>query len=281
MLAVRRWLPAGGLPPLVSACHPEPSAAVTAVAAGLAMSVGRGAAALLVAAAFLAGQLSIGWSNDWLDAARDRASGRPDKPTVGDRVAPATLRRAALAAATVCLPLSLAMGWAAGLAHLLAVAMGWAYNLGLKGTALSWLPYAVAFGLLPSVVTLGLPGSPWAPWWAGLAGVLLGVGAHLANALPDLDADERTGVHGLPHRIGGPASRAGAGVLLLTATAVLVLAPGRRTAGGVLALAASAVLTIAGLAASARPGSRAAFRATMAVALLDVGLLLVQGTRLA
>ena len=31
------------------------------------------------------------------------------------------------------------------------------YNLGLKNTAGSWLPYAVAFGALPSVVSLAGP----------------------------------------------------------------------------------------------------------------------------
>ncbi|MHA6618356.1 hypothetical protein [Pseudonocardia sp. DLS-67] len=35
---------------------------------------------LLVAAAVLAGQVSIGWRGDALDAGRDAAAGRPDKP---------------------------------------------------------------------------------------------------------------------------------------------------------------------------------------------------------
>ena len=37
---------------------------------------------LLVAAAVLAGQLSVGWLNDYLDADRDRAVRRADKPVV-------------------------------------------------------------------------------------------------------------------------------------------------------------------------------------------------------
>ena len=60
---------------LALSCHPLPTIAVTAISAGLAalagLSPARGA---LVVAAVFAGQLSIGWSNDAIDAARDRAS---------------------------------------------------------------------------------------------------------------------------------------------------------------------------------------------------------------
>ena len=66
---------------LLRSSHPEPAAAVTAVAALLAVVVGRhpgGVAA--VAATIGASQLCVGWTNDWLDADRDRAVGRADKP---------------------------------------------------------------------------------------------------------------------------------------------------------------------------------------------------------
>src|SRR3954469_18999225 len=126
-----------GLPPLIQACHPEPTAAVTAITTALAVSAGRGAGSAWVAAALLSGQLSIGWSNDWIDADRDRRSGRPDKPVVRGELAPQTLRAAALSAAAACVPLSLAMGAEAGILHLLAVAAAWAYNLRLKSTWLS------------------------------------------------------------------------------------------------------------------------------------------------
>ncbi|MGA8113956.1 MAG: hypothetical protein WCA46_09870, partial [Actinocatenispora sp.] len=57
---------------LVRGCHPEPTVAVTVVATTLAVVVGRGTGgAAAVCVAVLAGQLSIGWSNDWWDAARD------------------------------------------------------------------------------------------------------------------------------------------------------------------------------------------------------------------
>src|SRR4051794_211623 len=136
---------------LVAACHPGPALAVTALATALAVSVD--ARPARVALAFLTGQLSVGWSNDWVDAERDRAVARPDKPVV-QGLPVATVRAAALLAATACVPLSLALGWRAGLAHLVAVASAWAYNLGLKATLASFVPYALSFGLVPDVVTL-------------------------------------------------------------------------------------------------------------------------------
>src|SRR5918994_1829605 len=66
---------------LLRACHPEPTAAVTLMMTALAVTAGRDArGVLMVAAAVLTGQLSIGWLNDVLDARRDRAVGRLDKP---------------------------------------------------------------------------------------------------------------------------------------------------------------------------------------------------------
>lgn len=265
---------------LVRACHPEPTLAVTAITTALAVSAGRGLGSGWVAAALLSGQLSIGWSNDWIDADRDSATARPDKPAGRGELAPTTVRDAAFVAAAACVPLSLAMGWRPGLTHLLAVGSAWAYNLRLKATMLSWAPYALAFGLVPSIVTLGLPASPWAPAWATAAGALLGVGAHLANVLPDLVDDAATGVRGLPHRLGRPRSAALSALLLLAATAVLAVGPPGGGVLGVAALLAAATVTATGLLLARRPGSRAAFRAAIAVAALDVILLLAQGSSL-
>ena len=267
---------------LVRASHPEPTVAVTAIATALAVSSGLGARSLLVAAAFLTGQLSVGWSNDWIDAARDARNGRTDKPVGQGRLSPSTVRTAALLAVGLCVPLSLALGLRAGLLHLAAVGAAWSYNARLKATAASWVPYALAFGAVPSIVVLALPGGGAAPWWATAAGALLGVGAHLCNALPDLEEDLAQGVRGLPHRLGPARSAAGAAVLLLTAAAVLAWGPsGGAGPLAVLAVVVSAVVTGAGLARSRRPGSRDAFRAAMVVAVLSVALLVARGAVLA
>ncbi len=268
---------------LARATHLGPTLAVTALATTLALAVGAGAAtAVVVALAALTGQLSVGWSNDWIDAERDRAVGRTDKPVVTGAVSPGTLRTGAFVAVGACVPLSLALGWRAGLLHLAAVGAAWAYNAGVKTTAWSWAPYAFAFGALPSVVTLTLPGHPLAQPWATGAGALLGIGAHLANVLPDFDDDAATGVQGLPHRLGRRATMQLAAASLLGATALVVVGPtGPPSPWAWAALAASALLTAAGaVVALRRPTSRFPFTATIAIAVVDVALLLLSGADL-
>lgn len=268
--------PASGL---VRCCHLEPTLGVTAVATLLAVAVGRGAlGSLAVGSAVLAGQLSIGWSNDYLDRSRDLATHRPDKPIAVGLVAPGLVRRAAGLAAVCCLPLSLLSGVGPAILHVVAVGSGWAYNVRLKATAGSPLPYAVSFGLLPAFVVAGLPHHPTPPAWLVLVGALLGVGAHFANVLPDLADDLRTGVVGLPHRIGRLASVLLAGSLLALASVVLALAanglPGWLRAAVVPITAAGG---LAGWLAGRRQGSRAAFLAVIWVAAADVVFLLLGG----
>lgn len=266
---------------LVRASHPGPTVVVTGIAATLAAGAGAppGRAAL-AAAAVLAGQLSIGWSNDWLDAARDHAVGRTSKPVVQGLVTAPALRAAALAAALACAVLSFATGLLPGLVHALAVASGWAYNHPLKRTAWSFVPYTVSFALLPVFLVTVQPGARPA-WWAVVTGGLLGAGAHVANVLPDLDDDAATGVRGLPHRLGRRASSVLAPALLVAAVLVVVLAPGQRAPGVLTAAGVAVVLALAaGVVGVTRPASRLPFRLTMGVAAVCVGLLLAAGSRM-
>ncbi len=267
---------------LVLATHPGPALAVTVVATLLAVAAGVPAGrAGLVCLAVLAGQASIGWSNDWLDADRDRAVARADKPVVQGAVSPAVLRSAALGSVVLAVVLSLLLGAAPGLLLLTLVASGWAYNAGLKRTAASVVPYVTGFGLLPAGVVAAAPGSPAAPWWLIAAGGALGAAAHLANVAPDIEEDLATGVRGLPHRIGARASAAAGAVLLFAASLVLVFGPdGPPTVAGWtgLALAVPAVV-VAALSGTAR-FRRLAFPAVMLLTVLDVVLLLAGGAAL-
>lgn len=263
---------------LALASHPGPTVAVTVFS--VAMAAGAGAPPLttaLVGAAVLAGQLSVGWSNDWIDAERDAAVGRTDKPVGTGRLRVSTVRTAALAAAAACVVLSLALGWRAGLVHLATVASAWAYNARLKSTVWSWAPYAFSFGFLPLAIALALPGAPVAAWWAMAAGALLGIGAHGANVVPDLQDDRATGVRGLPHLVGGTATSIGTALALVGATVLLVLAPPgppRAIAAGALVLAVG--LTFAGAVLALSGGrSRLPFTFAIAVAAVDVILLVL------
>jgi 4-hydroxybenzoate polyprenyltransferase len=256
---------------LLGACHPGPAVAVTLLAGLLAGAVGLGPAHIvLVVAAVLTGQLSIGWSNDLVDLARDRVVGREDKPLVDGRVSELSVRVACALAVLLTVPLSLACGWVAGLVHLTCVAAGWVYNLGAKSTPWSWLPYAVAFGGLPAFVSLTDNPGRLPPLWLPLAGALLGVGAHFVNVLPDLADDAATGVRGLPHRLGGRWSHVVAAVVLVAAAVVIVV--GAPVDSGM--LAAVVLVVTAGLAAVALLAhGRAPFRAAIAMALVDVAML--------
>lgn len=255
---------------LLRAAHLGPALAVVllfvllAVAADL--SPGR---TLLVGLAVLAGQLSVGWSNDLIDEARDRQVGRSDKPLVTGEISTGTVRLACGVAVVAVVPLSLACGWTAGAVHLLTVASAWVYNLWLKSTVWSWLPYAVSFGGLVVFVALAGQPSELPPWWQPLAGALLGVGAHLLNVLPDLADDEATAVRGLPHRIGARRLPAVATAVLAAGSVVVALGTGLARLESVLALAAVAALAVV---AATRRG-RVPFLAAIGIAVVDVVLL--------
>ena len=260
---------------LAAACHPGPTVAVTVLAALLGGGVGLGAVDVVVlAAAVLSGQLAIGWTNDAVDAERDRASGRRDKPAARGAVSPTVLRVAAGTAIPVTVVLSLLLGWRAGVAALLLVAAGLAYDLGLKATWWSGAAYVVGFGALPAAPYLALPGHPWPPWWAVVTGALLGVAAHVGNVLPDLDDDVATGVRGLPHRLGVGGSRVLLTVALIGAGAAAVLGarslPVAVEVVGLVVVVLGAVLAV--VLAVRRPSSPATFYAVVVVALVDVVL---------
>jgi 4-hydroxybenzoate polyprenyltransferase len=255
---------------LLGASHPEPAATVTLAAGVLALGAGRGLGTLLVLAAVGSGQLAVGWSNDYLDRDLDRAVGRLDKPIPAGRVPARAVGLASLLALVACVPLSLASGVASGLAHLAAVACALAYNAGLKARPVSVLPYALAFGLAPAVITLGLPVPRWPPAWALAAGALIGGGAHFTQVLPDIPSDRALGIAGLPQLLGQRASTVAAALLLGTATVVLTFGPGRPGPLQLAGLAIAAVLTVSILVAAARGHARAAFRLTLAVAAVAV-----------
>jgi 4-hydroxybenzoate polyprenyltransferase len=261
------------------ATHLGPTVAVTTVATLLALGAGvHGGRAALVGIAVLAGQASIGWSNDWLDADRDRAVARADKPVVQGAVRPAGLRSAALIAAALAVVLSLTLGVVPGLLLLALVASGWAYNAGLKRTVASVLPYVTGFGALPAGVVAAAPGTPAAPWWLVTAGGALGAAAHLANVAPDLEDDLATGVRGLPHRLGARVSAVTAALLLGGASVVLVVGPAgppSTTGWAGLGLAVPAVAVAA--AAGTQRFRSLAFPAVMLLTVLDVVLLLLGG----
>jgi len=208
---------------LFASSHPGPTVTVTVLAAVIAAAVGHPVwLVVLVALTVVAGQLSIGLANDWIDADRDRAVGRSDKPVARGLIAVGTVRAAAYATAGAAVVLSLFLGPVAAVAHLVLVAAGWAYDAGLKRSVWSVAPFVVAFGLLPVVSVAAGPEGQWPAWWAIATGAVFGIAIHCTNVLPDLVDDAATGVRGFPHRLG----LRGAGIVAfasLVVAAALVL----------------------------------------------------------
>lgn len=267
--------------------HPGPVLVVTALALALGLSTGLDPwrLVLLVAAVFC-GQLSVGLSNDAIDAGRDHAVGRTDKPIATGVVAPAVAMGAAVATLLAALALSVALGPAFVAAHAVALASAWLYNVRAKATPLSVVPFVVSFGLFPSLATLAAVSPQPAPVWATAAGGALGAAMHLTNVLPDLDDDRSTGIRGLPHRLGARASAIAAAVCLLAGAVIVLLGPAGGRPAEIVPLAwpffAAAVLaasaTVAG-AVQRRPG-RALFRVAMLAALLLAAQLVATGAAL-
>nr|WP_254699466.1 UbiA family prenyltransferase [Curtobacterium flaccumfaciens] len=208
---------------MFASSHPGPTVTVTVLAAVIAAAVGHPVSlVVLVALTVVAGQLSIGLANDWIDADRDRAVGRSDKPVARGLIAVGTVRAAAYATAGAAVVLSLFLGPVAAVAHLVLVAAGWAYDAGLKRSVWSVAPFVVAFGLLPVVSVAAGPEGQWPAWWAIATGAVFGIAIHCTNVLPDLVDDAATGVRGFPHRLG----LRGAGIVAfasLVGAAALVL----------------------------------------------------------
>lgn len=213
---------------LLRAAHPRQAvltALTTAVAAAVAGRALREAAA--VGATVLVGQAVLGWTDDLADRDRDERRA-PHKPLAGDRLDPGTVWFAVVCAVLLLVPLAISHGPRAGSAYLLSVLVALLGDRFLHARPLSFLPWAVSFGLLPAFLAYGGWGgvgaeTPPTPAMTVLAAAL-GVAVHLLLAPPGLVHDHEEGERSLPLllalRIGTPRLLLLAGVLV----AVLLLA---------------------------------------------------------
>jgi 4-hydroxybenzoate polyprenyltransferase len=259
---------------LVLASHPVPSVVVTAVVTSLAAAAGASVlTCVAVAVVVLLGQLSVGWCNDAVDAAADLAAGRREKPVVRGLVSRALLWRAALLALMIAVVASpLLLGALGGAAHVVALLAAWAYDLRLKDTPWSPVPYAVAFGLVPVVASgAALDAPPHA--WAVASAAALGVGAHLANTARDVASDTAVRRGGLAVRLGAGRARSAAVLSFSVGVVVVLVAVAPPAVGLVLASVQVAALMVAASAA----GGRRLFPVVLIVAALDAVLLVVSG----
>jgi 4-hydroxybenzoate polyprenyltransferase len=183
--------------------HPFPIALDAAVTVAIVLIAGAVAPrAALLGLGMLTLQASIGSLNDVIDADRDRGR-KPGKPIAAGLVD----RRVATVLAVGLAAIGLAIGWLVGpgvaFTGLAILAVGWSYDLWFKGTAWSWLPFAVGLPLLPVYAWLGATGELPATA-AILVPAAAGAGSALAiaNALVDTERDRAAGVTSIAAALG-------------------------------------------------------------------------------
>ena len=176
-----------------------------------------------IAIAILAGQCVVGWTNELVDYPLDSAAARSNKPLVAGLITTNQLRIAISIALLAALLLSLIspLGVIGTLVHALLLLSATAYNLYLKKTVLSVLPYVISFGGLPWAVYLSAGKNP--PLWLVLAFIFISSSFHFLNVLKDLDADISQGVLGLPQRVGRVGSLTIAALLFIAGLTSVLL----------------------------------------------------------
>jgi 4-hydroxybenzoate polyprenyltransferase len=204
------------------AAHFGPTVIVTTASFLLSLSQYSIIDSLRVAIAIFAGQLVVGWSNDFIDAPLDIAAHRTKKPIVSKEINPEQLKKSILVALFVALILSLfsPLGLTGTLIHFLGILSATFYNLKLKSTIISPLPYIVSFGALPWAIYLPAGNQP--PLWLFIDFMVIAVAFHFFNVLKDFQWDINQGVLGLPQRLGRNASLVISISLVISAVLVLI-----------------------------------------------------------
>lgn len=147
-------------------------------------------------------QVSIGMLNDVIDAPRD--VGRvPPKPIPAGLVTPGLARWGCRLAAVLGIVLAVPSGVATVALAVVVLGIGYAYDRYAKGTAWSWLPFAVGIPLLPVFGWLGAAGELPSFFLILIpAAVLAGTALAIANALADMERDTEAGVESVARRLG-------------------------------------------------------------------------------
>lgn len=186
----------------IKAAHAGPTLLVVTASFILSLTQFSATEAVEIAVAILAGQLIVGWSNDLVDLPRDKSAGRIKKPLVSGAISVGFLLRALIVALVMVVLLSFSspLGLQGSLLHLLGVLSALMYNLKLKSTIFSPLPYALSFGAMPWVIFLAADAIP--PLWLYLSFILFTTAFHFLNVLKDLQWDLDQGVLGMPQRLG-------------------------------------------------------------------------------
>jgi 4-hydroxybenzoate polyprenyltransferase len=201
---------------LRQASHFGPTLIVTAIAFGFGTYYWWEGPAYVIAFTVATGQLIVGWSNDLYDYKDDLAHNRTNKPLVSGLITKQYLQKwlRFMVPFSFIANLLGPLGIKGGLVYMLGVGCGVAYNFYFKFSALSPLPYAIAFAALPSSIAISKGITP--PLWMLLGGSIFGIAAHFINVIKDMEQDNVSGIEGLPQRLGTKKS-------IIAAVALIIL----------------------------------------------------------
>ncbi len=196
-------------------------------------------------------QGAISLHNDWSDRQLDAVT-KPWRAIPRGLVPAGAAHGAAWALATLSVLVAWPIGGRLVVLDLLGVGAGFLYNARLKRTRWSWLPFAIAFPLLPlfGATALGVWPRHW--WSLFVIGAPAVLAIHLADTIPDLQGDAGSGVQGLAHRLGARCARGVClgslvGAALLAGGFGLAVGAGQALVGGVAGISLA-------LLAALRPG---------------------------
>ena len=187
---------------LLKASHFGPTLLVVTISFAIALPQYDVNGALQIAIAIFAGQLTVGWSNEVIDYPLDKAADREHKPLVSGELSDSLLKKLIPVALALAVLLSLMspLGAVGSLLHLLGIFSATLYNLKLKATIFSPLPYLISFGALPWAIYLPVGNTP--PLWLYSTLALFSLAFHFLNVIKDLQWDLDQKVFGLPQRLG-------------------------------------------------------------------------------
>jgi len=206
----------------LKAAHFGPTMLITAISFVLGAQLWWEGPAYVIAFTVFLGQLIIGWSNDLYDYEDDLRHQRIKKPLVSGLITPSYLRKWIYFMTPFAFFANLfgPLGINGGLVYMFGIACGLAYNFYLKFSPFSPLAYAIAFAALPSSVAISKEITP--PVWMWLGGALFGMAAHFINVIKDMDEDQKSGINGLPQRLGKRRSIMAAAILIALGLLVLL-----------------------------------------------------------
>jgi 4-hydroxybenzoate polyprenyltransferase len=169
--------------------------------------------AVRLGVAMTAMQASIGIVNDLIDAPLD-VGHKPGKPIPAGLVSPSVAGVGAAIAAVTGLLLAAPSGPATVVVALIVLAIGFGYDRFAKGTAWSWLPFALGIPLLPLFGWLGSAGFVPAAFAILVpAAMLAGAALAIANARADLERDSAAAITSVATALGPDRAWAVAAIL--------------------------------------------------------------------